>query len=107
MVGEIYIRTPYRSLGYYKQPELTGNLFLPNPFGNDPDDIIYKTGDLGRILEDGNYEYLGRRDQQVKVRGVRVELGEIENLLRSMNRCETWLSWIGKTATEPSIFARM
>lgn len=82
VVGEIFIRTPYRSLGYYRQPELTKEVFLPNPFNNDPDDIVYKTGDLGRVLEDGNYEYLGRTDQQVKIRGVRVELGEIENLLR-------------------------
>jgi amino acid adenylation domain-containing protein len=82
VVGEIYIRTPYRSLGYYRQPELTSEVFITNPFNTDPEDIVYKTGDLGRLLEDGNYEYLGRTDQQVKIRGVRVELGEIENLLR-------------------------
>ncbi len=81
-VGEIYIRTPYRSLGYYNQPELTSEAFIQNPFSEDDSDIVYRTGDLGRELEDGNYEYLGRRDQQVKVRGMRVELGEIENLLR-------------------------
>jgi amino acid adenylation domain-containing protein len=82
MVGEIYIRTPYRTLGYYQQPELTNEVFIQNPFSNNPNDIVYKTGDLGRILEDGNFEYLGRRDQQVKIRGVRIELGEIENHLR-------------------------
>jgi amino acid adenylation domain-containing protein len=82
-VGEIYIRTPYCSLGYYNEPELTREVFLRNPFNNDdPTDIIHKTGDYGRLLDDGNIEFLGRRDQQVKVRGVRVELGEIENLLR-------------------------
>jgi amino acid adenylation domain-containing protein len=81
-VGEIYIRTPFRSLGYYNQPELTRESFIRNPFGNDPDDIVYKTGDLGRVLDDGNFEILGRRDQQVKIRGVRIELGEIEKLLR-------------------------
>ena len=81
-VGEIYIRTPYRALGYYRQEEMTKAVFVQNPFSTDPDDIVYRTGDLGRILEDGNYEYLGRRDQQVKVRGVRVELGEVENVLR-------------------------
>jgi amino acid adenylation domain-containing protein len=81
-IGEIYIRTPYRSLGYYKQPELTRQAFVPNPFSDDPDDIVYKTGDLGRMLEDGNVELLGRKDQQVKIRGVRVELEEIEGLLR-------------------------
>ena len=81
-IGEIYIRTPYRSLGYYNQPELTAKAFIPNPFSDDLNDIVYKTGDLGRAREDGNYEYLGRQDQQVKIRGVRVELEEIEDLLR-------------------------
>lgn len=80
-VGEIYIRTPYRSLGYINQPELTAESFVKNPLSDDPQDIVYKTGDLGRILEDGNFEYVGRRDQQVKIRGMRVELSEIESLL--------------------------
>ena len=81
MVGEIYIRTPYRSLGYYNQPQLSAEVFIKNPFNDDPADIVYKTGDLARQLEDGNYEYVGRRDGQVKVRGNRVELGEIETML--------------------------
>ncbi len=81
-IGEIYIRTPYRSLGYYGQPELTKEVFIQNPFSDDPNDIVYKTGDFGRFMEDKTLEFLGRRDQQVKVRGVRIELGEIENLLR-------------------------
>ncbi|PYP84773.1 MAG: non-ribosomal peptide synthetase, partial [Candidatus Angelobacter sp. Gp1-AA117] len=80
--GEIYIRTPYRSLGYYGAPELTNEVFVLNPFSSDPNDLLYRTGDYGRQMKDGNLEFLGRRDQQVKVRGVRVELGEIENLLR-------------------------
>jgi amino acid adenylation domain-containing protein/FkbH-like protein len=82
MVGEIYIRTPYRSLGYYAQPELTAAVFVPNPFSKDPSDLVHKTGDMGRVLEDGNFEYLGRRDEQVKVRGARVELKEVENAVR-------------------------
>ncbi|HEU4507719.1 MAG TPA: amino acid adenylation domain-containing protein, partial [Pyrinomonadaceae bacterium] len=82
MVGEIYIRTPYRSLGYYNQPELTAAVFVPNPFSTDPNDLVHKTGDMGRVLEDGNFEYLGRRDEQVKVRGARVELKEVENAVR-------------------------
>jgi amino acid adenylation domain-containing protein len=81
-VGEIYIRTPYRSLGYFNRPELTCEVFVKNPLSDDPEDIVYKTGDLGRILEDGNFEFIGRKDQQVKIRGVRVELGEVENALR-------------------------
>ncbi|HSE18775.1 MAG TPA: amino acid adenylation domain-containing protein [Pyrinomonadaceae bacterium] len=82
-VGEIHIQTPYRAHGYYGEPELTKNVFIQNPFNNDPADIIYKTGDFGRLLKGGDLEFLGRRDQQVQVRGVRVELGEIENLLRA------------------------
>jgi amino acid adenylation domain-containing protein len=81
-VGEIYIRTPYRSLGYYKRPDLTRDAFVQNPFTNDPNDVLYRTGDLARILNDGNFEYLGRRDSQVKIRGIRVEPGEIESVLR-------------------------
>ena len=82
-VGEIYIRTPYRSFGYYGEPELTSEVFVQNPFSQDASDLVHKTGDYGRLLEDGNLEYLGRRDQQVQIRGVRIELGEIENLLRA------------------------
>jgi amino acid adenylation domain-containing protein len=82
-VGEIHIRTPYRSHGYYGEPELTRAVFVPNPFGDDPNDIVHKTGDYGRLLKGGDLEHLGRRDQQVQIRGVRVELGELENLLRA------------------------
>ena len=81
-VGEIVLRTPYRALGYYNQPQMTAEVFVPNPLSNNPDDIVYRTGDYGRVLEDGNFEFVGRKDQQVKIRGVRIELAEIENLLR-------------------------
>ena len=82
-VGEILIRTPYRSLGYYNQPQKTAEVFVPNPFNNDPNDIVYRTGDYGRVLPDGNFEFMGRKDHQVKIRGVRIELTEIENVLRT------------------------
>jgi amino acid adenylation domain-containing protein len=81
-IGEIYLRTPFRTLGYLNQPRLTEELFIRNPYTEDPDDKIYKTGDYGRTLDDGNIEFLGRRDHQVKIRGVRVELGEIEAVLQ-------------------------
>lgn len=80
-IGEIYLRTPYMSLGYYNNPDLTRQNFIANPFSNDPKDLIYKTGDLGRILPDGNMEILGRIDRQIKIRGVRIELSEVENEL--------------------------
>jgi len=82
-IGEIYIRTPFRSLGYWNQPEQTREAFIQNPFSDDPQDVIYKTGDLARLLDDGTFQILGRKDQQVKIRGIRVELEEIENLLRT------------------------
>jgi amino acid adenylation domain-containing protein len=82
-VGEIYIRTPFRTHGYYNQPELTQQVFIPNPFGKDPNDVVYKTGDLGRVMPDGNFEFLGRRDLQVKIRGTRIELSEIDKILRA------------------------
>lgn len=80
--GEIYIRTPYRTRGYVNDPVLTHERFIPNPFNDNPDDVIYKTGDLGRFLPDGNIDYIGRIDRQVKVQGIRVELEGIENKLK-------------------------
>ena len=82
-MGEIYIRTPFRTLGYLNQPELTREVFVPNPLTGDAADLVHRTGDLGRTREDGSLEVIGRRDQQVKVRGVRVEIAPIEDLLRS------------------------
>lgn len=83
VAGEIYIRTSYQTAGYLNRESLNKTSFVPNPFGNDESDLIYKTGDLGRITPDGELEILGRSDQQVKVRGVRIELDEIKtNLLK-------------------------
>ena len=82
-IGEIYIRTAYRSLGYYGKPDLDKEAFISNPFRNDPTDLLYKTGDIGRILEDGNYEFLGRSDSQIKLRGIRIEPSEIEAVIRT------------------------
>jgi len=81
VVGDIYIRTPYRTHGYYNDPELNKARFIPNPFVTDPGDLLHKTGDLGRLLPDDNIEFLGRSDRQVKIRGIRIELEEIESTL--------------------------
>lgn len=75
-VGEILITTPYRALGYLGQPELTAERFVPDPEGSQ--DLAYRTGDLGRLGASGEYEFVGRVDNQVKIRGVRIELEEIE-----------------------------
>ncbi|MDY7094269.1 MAG: amino acid adenylation domain-containing protein [Acidobacteriota bacterium] len=82
IVGEIWVRTPFRSHGYLGLDELTAEVFRPNPWIDDPEDLLYRTGDYGRELDSGELEFLGRRDQMIKLRGVRVELGEIENALR-------------------------
>ncbi|MDD5350311.1 MAG: amino acid adenylation domain-containing protein [Chthoniobacteraceae bacterium] len=79
--GEICIRTPYLSRGYHGEPEQTRARFATNPFTGRPEDRVYRTGDRGRVRPDGVVEYLGRADGQVKIRGVRVEPGEIEALL--------------------------
>ncbi|WP_146052411.1 non-ribosomal peptide synthetase, partial [Pectobacterium atrosepticum] len=76
--GEIHIGGVGVARGYLNRPELTAEHFIADPFTDDPDARLYKTGDLGRWLNDGNIDYLGRNDFQVKVRGFRIELGEIE-----------------------------
>ncbi len=79
--GEIYLRTPYLSRGYLAQPEQTAKVFVQNPLQNEHRELVYRTGDLGRWRSDGTIELLGRRDNQVKIRGMRVELEEIEAAL--------------------------
>ncbi len=79
--GEIYIGGAGVTRGYLGRPELTAEKFLPDPY-NPSGSRMYKTGDQGRFLPDGLVEFLGRTDNQVKVRGFRVELGEIEQTLR-------------------------
>ncbi|HVS37748.1 MAG TPA: amino acid adenylation domain-containing protein, partial [Gemmataceae bacterium] len=79
--GELHIGGIAVGRGYLNRPELTAERFIPDPFGDDPADRLYKTGDLARWLPDGAIEYLGRLDHQVKIRGFRIELGEIESVL--------------------------
>ncbi|MGD2089946.1 MAG: amino acid adenylation domain-containing protein [Candidatus Aminicenantes bacterium] len=80
-VGELYLSGLCLGLGYLENVEKTRAVFLENPFPEIPDNKLYKTGDLARYLADGNIEFLGRSDHQVKLRGYRVELGEIEIVL--------------------------
>ena len=82
-VGEIVIRTPYLSRGYLNDEALTASRFAVNPATADPCDRTYRSGDLGRYRPDGTVEVAGRADRQVKLRGFRVEPGEIEAALRA------------------------
>lgn len=82
VAGEIYIGGSL-SKGYLNRDGLTSERFQDDPFSPYPGARVYRTGDLGRWLPDGNLEILGRTDFQVQVRGVRIELGEIEDVLRS------------------------
>lgn len=80
-LGEIAVRSPFLALGYVDAAE-TGRRFTPNPITGAAADRIYRTGDLGRYLPDGSVEHAGRRDLQVKVRGYRIELSEVESSLQ-------------------------
>ncbi|XOF35365.1 MAG: amino acid adenylation domain-containing protein [Candidatus Electrothrix sp. YB6] len=81
VAGELYIGGVGVARGYLNRPELTAESFLPDPFSTEKDAGMYKTGDLARWLPDGEIEFLGRIDHQVKIRGNRIELAEIENTL--------------------------
>jgi aspartate racemase len=79
--GEICVRSPHLTLGYFRRPEETARVFVPNPLDDGSPDLVYRTGDLGHWLPDGTVELFGRADHQVKIRGMRVEPGEIEAVL--------------------------
>ncbi|MCP4154999.1 MAG: amino acid adenylation domain-containing protein, partial [bacterium] len=79
VMGELYIAGAGITRGYLNRPELTAERYIDNPYV--PGEKMYRTGDMARRMPDGNIEFLGRRDNQVKIRGRRIELAEIENQL--------------------------
>jgi amino acid adenylation domain-containing protein len=78
-VGEITVKSRYLAPGYWRRPDLTGAAFLPDPAGGNA--RLYRTGDIGRMRSDGCLEHLGRKDFQVKIRGHRIDVAEIESRL--------------------------
>ncbi|MEG4517835.1 MULTISPECIES: amino acid adenylation domain-containing protein [unclassified Microcoleus] len=95
--GEIYVGGDGLAQGYLNRPDLTSEKFISNPFGQEKLDflsnsnqkVLFKTGDIGCYLPDGNIEFLGRGDCQVKIRGFRIELGEIEAALSQYSSVST------------------
>jgi amino acid adenylation domain-containing protein/thioester reductase-like protein len=81
-VGEIYIGGVCLGAGYLNDPGATNRAFIPNPYPEVPGDKLYKTGDLAFYLQDGLVQFVGRRDHQIKLGGIRVDLGEIEHAMR-------------------------
>lgn len=81
--GELYVRGPAVTYGYWADVEKTRKMVVPNTFQQNFEEKMYRTGDLVQLAEDGNYYFLGRRDSMIKSRGYRIELGEIESALLS------------------------
>ncbi|HEX3154980.1 MAG TPA: amino acid adenylation domain-containing protein [Candidatus Angelobacter sp.] len=89
VVGELCIGGPLLARGYLNRPELTAGKFVPDPFSERPGVRMYRTGDKARLNEDGVIEFIGRVDHQLKVRGFRIEPGEIESIFNRHPEIET------------------
>jgi amino acid adenylation domain-containing protein len=83
--GELCIAGDGVALGYLNRPALTAEKFVANPFASQPGELLYRTGDLGRLLPSGEVQCLGRLDQQMKIRGYRIEPAEIEHALEALD----------------------
>ncbi|WP_225408514.1 non-ribosomal peptide synthetase [Stigmatella hybrida] len=105
--GEVYIRSRYLTRGYFRREEETRKVFLRNPLTGREDDPVYRTGDFARLSADGTLEFFGRADHLVKIRGNRVELGEVETVLarhEAVVECAVVLRLAEKTE-EPRLVA--
>jgi amino acid adenylation domain-containing protein len=107
-IGEIFISGVGVGSGYHNRPDLTAKVFLPDPFASDESSTMYKSGDLGKKLANGAIQFCGRKDFQIKIRGLRVELQEIEYHLSShysINNCV--VSGINYNGNETKLIAYM
>jgi amino acid adenylation domain-containing protein len=89
VAGELHLGGVAIARGYLNRPELTAERFIPDPFDKNSHARLYKTGDRARFLADGNIEYLGRLDNQVKLRGFRIEFGEIESTILQSDQVQS------------------
>ncbi|MBD8514254.1 amino acid adenylation domain-containing protein [Photobacterium sp. CAU 1568] len=105
--GELYIGGFGLARGYFNQTTLTNERFIRNPFlpGDMPEERIYKTGDLARWLPSGHLEFLGRNDDQIKIRGLRIELGEIQSALIGIDQIEQAAVILGSYQSRPMLLA--
>jgi amino acid adenylation domain-containing protein len=113
VAGELCLGGPGLARGYFREPALTAAAYVPDPFADEPGERLYRTGDRARCLGDGTLEFLGRIDQQVKLRGVRIEPGEVEAALVAYpgvreavvslrgSRLVAW--WAGDPAAAPEL----
>ena len=106
-VGEIWIGGKGVARGYLNRPELTAERFIHDPFSKKKrNGKIYRTGDLGKFLPDGNIDFMGRADHQVKLRGYRIELGEVESAILQHSKIREAVVRIhGKKSTEQKLVA--
>ena len=105
VVGEVCVGGRGVTRGYHNQPRLTARSFRPDPWSEEPGARMYRTGDLGRWREDGSLDLIGRNDHQVKVRGFRIECGEIEAVLRKHRDVRQAVVVTAPRAGEPALVA--
>ena len=105
ITGELYIGGVGLARGYMNRPELTAERFVPDPFGIEAGARLYRTGDLVRARMDGTLEFVGRRDRQVKVRGYRIELAEIEATLMRLPEVREAVVALDEIGAETALIA--
>ncbi|HZR43344.1 MAG TPA: amino acid adenylation domain-containing protein [Ktedonobacteraceae bacterium] len=105
VVGELYIGGVGVAAGYVNQPELTQKHFIAHPFSAEEKARLYRTGDFARYRADGTIEFVGRQDAQVKLRGHRIELGEVESILRQHPKVQETIVMLRKIADDARMIA--